>query len=111
MSRFVPIEESLDFKLGRDYIKCFYVYLFDKPNVLSPLPCGMINHYFIKKIFDNYKRLMDAGNSVDESIEQAIDIPLMKAIFSDKLLKEARKFANNRKYIYMASIASIASIA
>ena len=107
-SRFVPIEESQELKIGRDYIWCFYEYLFDKPNELSPLPCGIINHYFVKQIFDNYKRLIDAGNPVDESIEQAINIPLMKAIFSIDLLEEARKFANNKKDTFMTSLTSIA---
>lgn len=107
-SRFIPIVENQELKIGRDYIRCFYEYLFDKPNELSPLPCGILNHYFVKEIFDNYKRLINAGNAVDKSIEQAINIPLMKAIFSSDLLDEARKFANNKKDTFMTSLTSIA---
>jgi len=101
------VQESQELIIGRDYIWCFYEYLFDKPNKLSPLPCGILNHLFVEEILKNYKRLIDVGNTIDKSLEQAINIPLMKAIFSSNLLEGARKFANNRKNVFMTSVAPI----
>jgi|GEM_PF-2082960 len=101
-------QESPELKFGRDYLKYFYEYLLDKPNMLLSLPCGIINQYAVNKMFEYYMQLISEGASIDEAITLATSIPLMDAIFLQNFLKEARDYADGMKTLFMTSVMSIA---